>query len=260
MTITVSFMSANYVARELGYRMNGWGEGDRATQDAFSPLESYAERFDAILADVAALGFDAVDVWDAHLNPAWATDDHVGIAREALDRRGLRVTTYQAYVGADLLERTCAIAERLGAPVLSGNAPVGDPRLPELLERHGLRYALENHPEPTPQVMLDKIGDTPGVGICVDTGWFGTQGYDAVRAIEEIGDRVHQVHLKDVLHEGLPHETCRYGAGVVDIEGCVRALRAIGYSGAISIEHEPETHDPTEEIRVMREQVEGWLG
>src|SRR3954469_5793335 len=105
MTITVSFMSANYVARELGYTMNGWGEGDRATQQAFSPLETFAERFDAITADVTALGFDAVDIWDGHLNAAWATDEHVDVAREALDRRGLRVATYQAYVGADGLER-----------------------------------------------------------------------------------------------------------------------------------------------------------
>jgi L-ribulose-5-phosphate 3-epimerase len=259
MTITVSFMSANYVARELGYTMNGWGEGDRATQDAFSPLETYAERLDAILVDVVALGFDAVDVWDGHLNPAWATDDHVEVAREALDRHTLRAATYQAYVGADRLERTCEIAERLGATVLSGNVPVDDPRLPSLLDAHGLRFALENHPEPTPQVMLEKIRDTPGVGVCVDTGWFGTQGYDVVRAIDELGDRINHVHLKDVLHEGLPHETCRYGAGVVDIEGCVRALQQLGYDGAISVEHEPETFDPTDEIRVMREQVEGWL-
>jgi L-ribulose-5-phosphate 3-epimerase len=246
MTITVSFMSANFVARELGYSMDGWGEGDRATQEAFRPLETFAERFDAILADVVALGFDAVDVWDGHLNPVWATDE--------------RVATYQAYVGGDRLERTCAIAEQLGTRVLSGNVPVDDPRLPSLLDAHGLRFALENHPEPTPQVMLEKIGDTPGVGVCVDTGWFGTQGYDAVKAIEEIGDRVYQVHLKDALHEGLPHETCRYGDGVVDIEGCVRALERLGYGDAISVEHEPESYDPTEEIRVMREQVVSWLG
>jgi sugar phosphate isomerase/epimerase len=259
MTITVSFITANYVARELGYTMDGWGDGDRATQEAFRPLETFPERFDAIVADIVALGFDAVDVWDGHLNPVWATDDHVAAARDALERHGLRVATYQAYVGPDRLERTCAIAGQLGTRMLSGNVPVDDPRLPSLLDAHGLRFALENHPEPTPQVMLEKIGNTPGVGVCVDTGWFGTQGYDAVRAIEEIGDSVYQVHLKDVLHEGLPHETCRYGAGVVDIEGCVRALERLGYADAIAIEHEPETHDPTEEIRVMREQVVGWL-
>jgi L-ribulose-5-phosphate 3-epimerase len=258
MTITISFMSANYVARELGFTMDGWGEGDRATNDAFRPLETYAERFDALLADVAELGFDAVDVWNAHLSPDWATDGHVDAACDALARRGIRVATYQVYAGAEQRAWACAIAQRLGAPVLSGNVPVDD-ELPPLLERHGLRFALENHPEPTPQVMLDKIGDLPRVGICVDTGWFGTQGYDAVRAIEEIGDRVYQVHLKDVLHEGLPHETCRYGAGVVDIEGCVHALQRIDYGGAISVEHEPETFDPTDEIREMRQQVAGWL-
>jgi len=25
------------------------------------------------------------------------------------------------------------------------------------------------------------------------------------------------------------------------------------------VEHEPETFDPTEDVRVMREQLEGWL-
>jgi len=41
---TISFMSANYVAREVGYAMHGWGHGDRATNDAFRPLETYEGR------------------------------------------------------------------------------------------------------------------------------------------------------------------------------------------------------------------------
>ena len=47
-------MSANYVARELGFRMNGWGEGDRAANEAFAPLESFAERVDAVLTQIAS--------------------------------------------------------------------------------------------------------------------------------------------------------------------------------------------------------------
>jgi sugar phosphate isomerase/epimerase len=122
-----------------------------------------------------------------------------------------------------------------------------------------LRFALENHPEPTPQAVLEKIGDRPELGVCVDTGWFGTQGYDAARAIEELADRVLHVHLKDVLHVGEPHETCRYGDGVVDVEGCVHALRRLGYAGAISVEHEPETYDPSTDVAAMRVQLEEWL-
>ena len=97
------------------------------------------------------------------------------------------------------------------------------------------------------------------IAATVDTGWWGTQGYDAARAIEELGEHVAHVHLKDVRHVGEPHETCAWGSGVVDIEGCVRTLARIGYGGALAVEHEPESFDPSEEIRAMREQLEGWL-
>jgi L-ribulose-5-phosphate 3-epimerase len=92
----------------------------------------------------------------------------------------------------------------------------------------------------------------------VDTGWWATQGYDPVRAIAELDGHIAHVHLKDVLHAGEPHDTCRWGNGIVDVEACVRALERIGYSGALTVEHEPEDHDPSDEIRSMREQLEEW--
>ena len=169
------------------------------------------------------------------------------------------MTSYQVYAPAQHLERACAIAAALGSTSLSGFAPLEDERLPGLLERHGLLFGLENHPEPTPRAILEKVRDVPHVGVCVDTGWFGTQGYDPARAIEELGDRVLHVHLKDVLHAGEPHETCRWGEGVVDVEACVRVLQRIGYTGAIAVEHEPATFDPSEEIAWMRARLEEWL-
>ena len=36
----ISFITANFVAREIGYSMSDWGEGDRATQECFRPNES----------------------------------------------------------------------------------------------------------------------------------------------------------------------------------------------------------------------------
>jgi L-ribulose-5-phosphate 3-epimerase len=67
------------------------------------------------------------------------------------------------------------------------------------------------------------------------------------------------VHLKDVKTVGEPHDTCRWGEGVVDVRACMDAADRIGYSGAIAIEHEPEEHDPSDEIRAMREELEEWL-
>jgi sugar phosphate isomerase/epimerase len=257
MTNRISFITANYVAREVGWAMHGWGHGDKATNDAFAPLETFGERFGALLDDVLELGFDTVDVWGAHLNHEWATDEHVALARALADERGFALGSYQVYAGPKALERVCEIAAALGTTMLSGNVPLDDERLPSLLAERGLRFAFENHPdEKTPADVLGKIGAN---GACVDTGWFGTNGYSAPQAIEELGDRVWHVHLKDVLAVGEPHETCRWGEGIVDIEGCVRALQSIGYSGTVAVEHEPETFDPSDEIRSMRAQLERWL-
>jgi L-ribulose-5-phosphate 3-epimerase len=256
----ISFMTANYVAREVGYAMHGWGHGDRATNEAFAPLDTYAEKLDELLGDVAALGFTAVDVWGAHLGADWATDGHVEIAVETLRRHRLTVTTYATWVGPSNIERACELTLALGASII-GAGFSGDPQaLSPVLERYGVRLGVENHPEKTPAELLAKI-DAGGelFGATVDTGWWGTHGYDAARAIEKLGDRVLHVHLKDVLALDEPHDPCRWGEGIVPIEECVRALQRIGYTGAIAVEHEPETFDPSDDIRAMRVQLERWL-
>jgi L-ribulose-5-phosphate 3-epimerase len=58
---------------------------------------------------------------------------------------------------------------------------------------------------------------------------------------------------------GEPHETCRWGDGIVPIESCVRALQRLGYTGALAVEHEPETYDPSEDCRAMLAELRGWL-
>lgn len=256
----ISYMTANEVARETGWAMHGWGHGDRLTNEAFSPLETYAERFGALLGRVRELGFDAVDLWGAHLNPEWATDEHVAIARDLLLAHNTTITTYGTWTYMYSLERTCDIALALGTSVI-GAGFSGDVReLAPVLRERGVTLAIENHPERTPAEVLAKIEAGGGTtAATVDTGWWATQGYDPVRAIEELGDHVRHVHLKDVLHEGEPHETCAWGEGIVDVEACVRALQRIGYRGAYTVEHEPEDHDPSGEIAAMRVRLEEWL-
>jgi sugar phosphate isomerase/epimerase len=260
MTSPIAFMTANYVAREARFAIRDWGHGDRTTQDAFAPIETYAERFDAVLADAVALGFDTVDVWGAHLNHEWATDAHVSAAVDALARRGLRVATYATWVTPENAERACELARALGTRLIGGGFSGDAEEIAPALARHGVRLGVENHPERMPAELLAKI-ELGGAqfGATVDTGWWGTWGVDASRAIEELGPHVLHVHLKDVTAAGEPHLTCRWGEGVVPIEECVRALRRIGYAGAIAVEHEPYDHDPSDEIRAMRAELEQWL-
>jgi sugar phosphate isomerase/epimerase len=261
MTNAVSFMTANYVARETGWAMHGWGHGDRATNERFRPLESFPELFDELLGTIRSLGFDTVDVWGAHVNPEWATDEHLAAARELLESHGLRVASYAAFVEktAEQIERTCDVADALGTALLAGLTSAPRSVLLPILRERGIRLGLENHPEKTPTELLEKIGgDHDVLGATLDTGWFGTQGYDPPRAIEELAPHLFAVHLKDIRKAG-EHETCRWGEGVVPIEASVRALERVGYTGALTIEHEPETFDPTEDLRAMRTMLEGWL-
>jgi L-ribulose-5-phosphate 3-epimerase len=262
----ISFMTANYVARETGWNMTeGWQQGDGATNAAFAPLETYAARLDTVLAGARRAGFEAVDLWSAHLNAAWATDEHVSAARAALARHGLAVTSLHAGSrDREHFARTCAIAAAIGAPVIGGITTLLDGDrdfVAATLRDHGVRFGFENHPEGSPEEILARIGpdDADGlIGTAVDTGWYATQRCDPVAAIETLADRVVHVHLKDVKAAGA-HETCRWGEGIVDVEGCVAALRRGGYRGDYMIEHEPEHHDPTDECAAMLPQLRSWL-
>jgi L-ribulose-5-phosphate 3-epimerase len=262
----ISFMTANFVARETGYAMDdGWMQGDAATQAAFSPVETFQERFDEILAEVTDLGFHAIDLWSAHLNGTWATDGHIAAARELLDRRSLPVLSLGGGLGGTLPEFDgfCRIARGLACPLLGGRTELLDTEreaVLDLLGRHGLRLGIENHPEPTPAQVLEQIGDdTEVLGTVIDTGWWATMGYDPIQAIADLAPHIVHVHLKDVRHAGYPHETCKWGEGIVPVEGCVRKLMEIRYTGGLEIEHEPEHEDPSEACREMLGMLERWL-
>ena len=256
----IAFMTANYVARETGWAMRDWGHGDAATQESFRPLDTYEQRLDEVLSRVRELGFDTVDVWGAHLGAEWASDEHLTIARELIDRHDLRVATYATWIAPSNIERACELTRGLGARIIGAGFSGEPEQLVPVLREHDVHLAVENHPEQTPDEILGKIERGDGwLGATVDTGWWGTHGYDAARAIEELGDRVLHVHLKDVRRVGEPHDTCPWGEGVVDVRGCVAALQRIGYRGAYTVEHEPEDHDPSDEVRELRVRLEEWL-
>jgi sugar phosphate isomerase/epimerase len=263
-------MTANYIAREIGFRMpqgllNSWGYADGTINERFQPIETFAERFDGLLRDIKALGFDALDLYTAHLHWRWATDEHLSIAQDLLRRHGLQVTSLAGGFGAtpEELASACRVAQAVGTTILGGNTSLlASDRAATVatLKQHGQRLAIENHPEKTPEEILAKIGDGGDgtLGTAVDTGWYGTQGYDAAEAIERLGDAVLIVHLKDVRASGA-HESCRYGEGVVPVEECVRTLQRMSYRGSYTVEHEPDHFDPGPDCRAMRQMLQGWL-
>jgi L-ribulose-5-phosphate 3-epimerase len=261
----LSFMTANYVAKELGYgAADEWGPFDDATNAAFEPLDTFGERFDDLLATITGIGFDTIDLWFAHLNWRWASLEHITVAREALARRDVRVVSLAGSVGAttDELAAACRLANDLAVDLIAGVGEVvhrDREGAVAVLREHGVRFGLENHPEKAPQEVLGAIGDDADVlGAAVDTGWWATQSYDPVAAIGELSDRLFHVHLKDVEEPGT-HVSCMHGEGCANVAGCVEKLLELGYAGPLSIEHEPYDRDPTAEcVRMLariREQL-----
>jgi sugar phosphate isomerase/epimerase len=263
---TVSFMGANLVAQQLGWSMpEGWAQGATAANEHYRPIETFEERFRDFVQLAVDTGFSSIDVWTGQLNWTWATPDHHAAARRVLDALGVPVTSYAGSFGETPEEFAAAssVAVALGVPILSGTSALlasdRDAVLRELT-RTGLRFAIENHPEKTPDEVIAKIGDGAGglLGTAVDTGWWATQGYDAAEAIRALGPHLLHLHLKDIRAAGA-HDTCALGDGIVDVESCVVAMREVGFSGTISIEHEPEHYDPMPEIVVSRQRLDEWL-
>ena len=263
---TISYMGANLVAQQLDWSMTGgWMQGDRAANDHYAPMETFPERFAAFVRLVTESGFDNLDVWTGQLNWSWATPAHLAAAREVIEHTGVSVTSYAGLFGDTVEEFTAAaaVATALGAPILSGNAGLlGTDRasLVELLQQSDLVLAIENHPESSASEVLEKIGDGAGgrIGTAVDTGWWGTNGVDAAQVLRELAGHVVHVHLKDIRAAGA-HETCALGDGVVPVAECVAMLPEIGFTGPISIEHEPEHNDPAAEVAISRTRLLDWL-
>lgn len=113
-----------------------------------------------------------------------------------------------------------------------------------------VRLGIHNHGPWTRFDTIDDVervlaGRAPNFGACVDTGHFIRSGQDPVQAIRRLGPRVQGVHLKDALDEGFFASGCLLGDGRLDLEGCLRALREIGFAreGALSIEYERDSDD-----------------
>ena len=253
-----SFVTANFVARPLGYHMpDGWAQGDKANQNEFAPLVTFEAQFDAMLEEVRALGFGAIDLWAAHLHFSWATLEHVEIAKALLAKHELDVRSYAAWVpgGPAELRGVCRVCRALGIPYIAGfvamaETPETRAEAVKILREFGIGYAIENHPETSIEALQARLGegDEDVMGIALDTGWCATRGWDALEGLKALQSRIFAVHLKDVKAPrveksgfefiDMGHETCRLGDGVVPIERMVKWLREQGFRGPLGIEHE----------------------
>jgi L-ribulose-5-phosphate 3-epimerase len=260
-----AFMTANYVAEALNYKPGlEWSAYQAATYQKFHSA-AFAAEFERLLERIKELGFDALELWVAYLDPYKATVEMLDTAIRLLQSYKLEVVSYTTSfhvpnMPVEEMRRAFETAKALGAPVLANSFhPSNAATIFELCGQYAIRYGIENHPEKNAQEVADQFHSfRPRIGATLDTGWFGSQGYDSITAVRELNDSIVHVHLKDVRQVG-GHDSCTLGQGIVPVAGVLQQLKEVGYQGFLTIEHEPFDHDPTEEIRESLTYVQGLL-
>jgi sugar phosphate isomerase/epimerase len=137
----------------------------------------------------------------------------------------------------------------------------------DVFREQGVRFALEVHPTEiafdlaTARRALDAVDEHPAFAFNYDPSHFGYQGADYLGFIDELGDRIAHVHMKDVWwadenrpagvfggHLPFGHAD-RYwdfrsiGRGKIRFEEIIRRLNRIEYTGPLSIEWEDSGMD-----------------
>jgi sugar phosphate isomerase/epimerase len=249
----IAFNTANLVARYSGYRfeLKHWGE-----QHQLTVARTDEKAWAAICREIADCGFSAIEIWEAHAAPQSLNQARANTWKRILADHGLQPV---AYAGG-LSPETTRICQWLGIPHIDGGLRGLQPdAATTLCQSSGIRFNLENHPEKTVAEILAPIGGgNEWLGVCVDTGWLGTQGADVPAVIRALGPLVRHTHIKDVKAPGA-HETCPLGQGVVNVEASLRALQGIGYRGWYSWEDEPEDRNPFQIAAAMRRWLEAQL-
>jgi sugar phosphate isomerase/epimerase len=210
-------------------------------------------RADAIAA-ILALRAPYVSIKSMHL-PYESTAQELAAGREEFAAAGLTVVgggviTLQEDDDDDI--RTYFEYARAAGMPLMVIAPSAAtlPRIERFVIEYDIEVAIHNHGPtdqhfPGPRDALPIIRDMDArVGVCVDLGHTTRTGVDIVEAIEEAGDRVLDVHAKDLGDLLVAESQCIVGEGAMPFPAIFRQLVAMGYSGYVNLEYEIDARDP----------------
>jgi sugar phosphate isomerase/epimerase len=117
--------------------------------------------------------------------------------------------------------------------------------------------------EPEPGLLIEKADqfeelmkhvDSPAVGLNFDIGHSYCVGDEPAPTIRRLARHIRHFHLEDIAATRVHHHLVP-GEGAIDFAGTLRAIRAIGYDGWITIELYPYVDDPDAAARAARERI-----
>jgi len=218
-------------------------------------LASYSLRnfdLDHALAITQRAGLDRICLKSMHL-PLDSKAAQIAAASDKVKQAGL--VLYGGGVINMKNERDIAqaleYAKAAGMQTITA-APVPEvlPALNEHVKKYDITVAIHNHGPgdryfPTPQSVYDAVKSLDHrIGLCIDIGHTVRIGADLLGSIRNYGDRLFDLHIKDVTAATPQGKGIQLGRGIIDIPGLARALIDVKFKGVAAFEYEEQPDDP----------------
>lgn len=195
-----------------------------------------------------------VSVKEYHL-PYRSSPEELEAGRKQFDAAGLKIVSggniaLQKDDPADI-RRYFEYAKMCGMPMMvcaPTHSNLG--AIEKMVQEYNIRIAIHNHgPEdkqyPTPQSVLKVVRNMdPRCGLCMDVGHSARAGANVVESIAEAGDRLFDMHIKDLRSFKSNDAQCDVGEGIMPIVGIFKQLQKMGYQGCVNLEYEINGDNP----------------
>ncbi|MGC1965805.1 MAG: sugar phosphate isomerase/epimerase [Candidatus Acidiferrales bacterium] len=143
-------------------------------------------------------------------------------------------------------------AKRAGVRVIVAGDPTPQtlPRLEKFVREYDIRIAIHNHgPEdklwPSPLDVLKAVKNLdPRIGCCIDVGHAARAGTNVVQAIHQTGERLFNIHMKDLTNFQDKASQVAVGEGKMPTPEIFEALLQTNYQGYVDLEYEVHEDDP----------------
>lgn len=199
------------------------------------------------------LGVDYVNIKDFHLPMTPLAD--VAKGAEEFRKAGLTITgggtvSFLQNDPADIRAKF-EYAKAAGMPLIVA-APNFEtlPKLEPFVKEYDIKIAVHNHGTedkffPNPQAVLKLIkGMDPRMGVCFDIGHAIRTGVEVVETAKECGDRLLDMHMKDLSDPMSRDSQVPVGDGKIPIIALMKQLKAMNYQGGIMLEYEIDEDNP----------------
>ena len=142
--------------------------------------------------------------------------------------------------------------KRAGVAVIVAGDPTPETllRLEKFVKEFDIRIAIHNHgPEDrlwrSPLDVLNAVkGMDPRMGCCIDVGHTVRAGTDVVEAIQQVGPRLFNIHMKDLANFQSKESQVAVGEGLMPVRRIFETLIAMKYNGFVDLEYEIHADDP----------------